>query len=46
MKTTELCDECGMLDTNADSENDNHVCDECIDKYVEQQEIEWRKRLH
>jgi hypothetical protein len=47
MKTTEICDECGKLDPDAaDCENGMHVCDECIDKYVEQQEIEWRKKLH
>ncbi|HCE1526053.1 TPA: hypothetical protein NGR28_004603 [Vibrio parahaemolyticus] len=46
MKTTELCDECGKLDSNADSENGKHVCDECVDKYVAQQEIELRKKLH
>lgn len=51
MKTTELCDECGKLDFNADSENDgNHVCDECIDKYIKENEAEleiaWRKQFH
>lgn len=46
MKTTDICDLCGKLDPEADTENGNHVCDECIDKYCIQQEIEWKKKLH
>jgi hypothetical protein len=42
----EICSECGKPDQKADVENEKHVCDECIDKYCEKQEQEWKKKLH
>lgn len=46
MIVLDVCSECGKPDQRSESESGEHVCDECIDKYCEKLEQEWKKKLH